>query len=306
MIGVRLQFILAELGQGLRRNVSMTVSVVLVTFVSLTFVGASMLLQAQIGKLKDDWYDKVEVSVFLCPTGSPSPTCAAGEATPDQIAALEDVFESELADEIQTVYFESKDDAFAAFQERYPDGYLGTQLTVDDMQASFRLKLTNPENYEVVNDVVTGRPGVEVVEDQRRIFDSLFLALNRASLLAAGLAAVMLLAAVLLITTTIRLSALSRRRETGIMRLVGASNLFIQLPFLLEGAIAAVLGALLAVGGLWVGVKYLVTDWLSQSVTWVAYVDESDVLRIAPVLVGIAFLLAAVSSVVTLNRHTRV
>jgi cell division transport system permease protein len=306
VIGVRLQFILAELGQGLRRNVSMTVSVVLVTFVSLTFVGASMLLQAQIGKLKDDWYDKVEVSVFLCPTGSPSPTCAAGEATPDQIAALEGVFESELADEIQTVYFESKDDAFTAFQERYPDGYLGTQLTVDDMQASFRLKLTNPENYEVVNDVVTGRPGVEVVEDQRRIFDSLFLALNRASLLAAGLAAVMLLAAVLLITTTIRLSALSRRRETGIMRLVGASNLFIQLPFLLEGAIAAVLGALLAVGGLWVGVKYLVTDWLSQSVTWVAYVDESDVLRIAPVLVGIAFLLAAVSSVVTLNRHTRV
>jgi len=304
--GVRFQFILTEIGQGLRRNLSMTVSVVLVTFVSLTFVGASLLLQAQIGKLKDDWYDKVEVSVFLCPTGSPAPTCAGGEATPEQIAALEDVFEGELGDEVETVWFESKEDAFEAFSERYPDGYLGTELTVEDMQASFRLKLTNPENYEVVNDVVTGRQGVEVVEDQRRIFDSLFLALNRASLLSAGLAAVMLLAAVLLITTTIRLSALSRRRETGIMRLVGASNLFIQLPFLLEGAIAAVLGALLAVGGLWVGVRYLVTDWLSQSVTWVAYVDESDVLAIAPLLVGIAFLLAAISSVVTLNRHTRV
>ena len=303
---MRLGLVLSEALNGLRRNASMVVSVVLVTFVSLTFVGASLLLQAQIDKLKDDWYDKVEVSVFLCPVGSPEPTCAGGEASPEQIAALEDVFESELGDEIQTVYFESKDDAFEAFTERYPDGYLGTELTVEDMQASFRLKLTNPENYEVVNDVVTGRPGVEVVEDQRRIFDSLFLALNRASLLSAGLAAVMLLAAVLLITTTIRLSALSRRRETGIMRLVGASNLFIQLPFLLEGAIAAVFGALLAVGGLWVGVKYLVTDWLSQSVTWVAYVDESDVLAIAPVLVGIAFLLAAISSVVTLNRHTRV
>jgi cell division transport system permease protein len=306
VIGVRFQFILTEIGQGLRRNLSMTVSVVLVTFVSLTFVGASLLLQAQIDKLKDDWYDKVEVSVFLCPVGSPEPTCAGGEASPEQIAALEDVFADDLGDEVQTVYFESKEDAFAAFTERYPDGYLGTQLTVDDMQASFRLKLTNPENYEVVNDVVTGRPGVEVVEDQRRIFDSLFLALNRASLLSAGLAAVMLLAAVLLITTTIRLSALSRRRETGIMRLVGASNLFIQLPFLLEGAIASVFGALLAVGGLWVGVKYLVSDWLAESVTWVAYVGESDVLAIAPILVGIAFLLAAISSVVTLNRHTRV
>ena len=82
--------------------------------------------------------------------------------------------------------------------------------------------------------------------------------LNHATLLAGGLAAVMLLAAVLLITTTIRLSALSRRRETGIMRLVGASTFFIQLPFMLEGAIAATVGALLAVGGLWVGVEYLV------------------------------------------------
>ncbi|MBD5787154.1 ABC transporter permease [Cellulosimicrobium terreum] len=303
---MRFQFILTEIGQGLRRNLTMTVSVVLVTFVSLTFVGAGLLLQAQIDKLKDDWYDKVEVSVFLCPVGSTEPTCAGGEASPEQIAALEDVLDGELGDDVERVYFESKDDAFAAFSEQYPDGYLGTQLTVEDMQASFRLKLTDPENYEVVNDVLTGRPGVEVVEDQRRIFDSLFLALNRASLLSAGLAAVMLLAAVLLITTTIRLSALSRRRETGIMRLVGASNLFIQLPFLLEGAIAAVLGAALAVGGLWITVKYLVTDWLAESVTWVAYVDESDVLRIAPVLVGVAFLLAAIASVVTLNRHTRV
>ncbi|MBD8078040.1 permease-like cell division protein FtsX [Cellulosimicrobium arenosum] len=303
---MRFQFILTEIGQGLRRNLSMTISVVLVTFVSLTFVGAGLLLQAQIDKLKDDWYDKVEVSVFLCPVGSAEATCAGGEASPEQIDALETVFDDELGDQVERVYFESKEDAFASFSEQYPDGYLGTQLTVDDMQASFRLKLTDPQNYEVVNDVVTGRPGVEVVEDQRRIFDSLFLALNRASLMSAGLAAVMLLAAVLLITTTIRLSALSRRRETGIMRLVGASNLFIQLPFLLEGAIAAVLGAGLAVGGLWLTVKYLVTDWLAESVTWVAYVDGADVLRIAPVLLGIAFLLAAIASVVTLNRHTRV
>ncbi len=116
----------------------------------------------------------------------------------------------------------------------------------------------------------------------------------------------MLLAAVLLITTTIRLSAVSRRRETGIMRLVGASNVFVQLPFLLEGAIAAVIGSLLAVGGLWLGVRYLVTDWLEQSVDWIAYVTTGDVLTVAPLLIGIAVILAVVSSVVTLNRYTRV
>jgi cell division transport system permease protein len=284
----------------------MVISVVLVTFVSLMFVGSAALLQAQVDKLKDDWYDLVEVSVFLCPSGSTAPTCAAGEATQEQIDALQGVIDTELGDVVAETYFETKADAFAAFSERYPDGYQGTQLTEADMQASFRLKLVDPEQYEVVADVLTGREGVEVVEDQRAIFQPLFLALNRGSLLAAGLAGVMLLAAVLLITTTIRLSAMSRRRETGIMRLVGASNLFVQLPFLLEGAIAALVGAALAVGGLWLGVKYLVMDWLQQSVNWVAYVTVGDVLRVAPLLIGIAVALAVVSSVVTLNRYTRV
>ena len=303
---MRLQFVLTEVLTGLRRNLSMVISVVLVTFVSLTFVGAAALLQLQVDKLKDDWYDLVEVSVFLCPQGSPMPTCATGEATDEQIEGLRDLIDTELDDVVAQVYLETKDDAFEAFTERYPDGYQGTQLTEDDMQASLRLKLVDPEQYQVVADVLAGRDGVEVVEDQRAVFQPLFLALNRASLLAAGLAVVMLLAAVLLITTTIRLSAVSRRRETGIMRLVGASNLFVQLPFLLEGAIAAVTGALLAVGGLWLGVRYLITDWLQQSVDWVAYVGVADVLRVAPLLIGIAFLLAVVSSVVTLNRYTRV
>src|SRR5690606_33956961 len=136
--------------------------------------------------------------------------------------------------------------------------------------------------------------------------DNLFLVLDRATWAAGGLAAIMLLAAVLLITTTIRLSALSRKRETGIMRLVGASTLFIQLPFMLEGAIAATPGAALAIGGLWLGVEYLVTDWLGQSVTWIPYVSTSDVLAIAPLLVVVAFVLAAISSLVTLSRYTKV
>ncbi|ACZ30067.1 cell division protein FtsX [Xylanimonas cellulosilytica DSM 15894] len=304
---MRLQFVLTEVLHGLRRNLSMVVSVVLVTFVSLAFVGAAALIQRQVDKLQDDWYDLVEVSVFLCPNASTAPTCVGGEASEEQIDTLRSVIENELSAEVTTIYFETKDEAFASFKERYEDGsYQGMQLTVDDMQASFRLKLADPSQYEVVSDVLQGRDGVEVVVDQRAVFEPLFLALNRLSMLAAGLAVVMLLTAALLITTTIRLSAVSRRRETGIMRLVGASNLFIQLPFLLEGAIAAVVGSLLAVGGLWLGVRYLVTDWLEQSVSWIAYVTTSDVLAVAPLLIGIAVALAVVSSVVTLNRYTRV
>ncbi|MFD2025997.1 permease-like cell division protein FtsX [Promicromonospora aerolata] len=303
---MRIQFVLGEMFSGLRRNTTMVVAVVLVTFVSLTFVGAAALLQAQIGKLKDDWYDLVEVSVFLCPQGSVSPTCATGEATDEQVDAVRQVIDTELSDEVSKVYFESKEQAFEAFSERYPDGYQGTQLTADDMQASLRLKLSDAEQFAVVSDVLSGRDGVEIVEDQRAVFEPLFRTLNVATLLAAGLAGVMLLAAVLLITTTIRLSAVSRRKETEIMRLVGASNLFIQLPFLLEGALAAVLGSLLAGGGLWLGVRFMVSDWLERSVDWVAYVSEVDVLRVAPLLVIIAVALAALSSFFTLNRYTRI
>jgi len=303
---MRARFIVTEVLRGLRRNLSMVISVVLVTFVSLTFVGAAALIQQQVRLLQDDWYDLVEVSVFLCPRGSTAPTCANGEAPPEQVDALRGVIDTELADVVDTTYFESKEQAFATFRENYPDGYQGTQLTVDDMQASYRLTLVDPSQHEVVADVLGGRDGVEVVEDQRAVFEPVFLALNRLSLLAGGLAIVMLAAAVLLVTTTIRLSAVSRRRETGIMRLVGASNLFVQLPFLLEGAIAAVAGSVLAVGGLWLAVRHLVTDWLEQSVNWVAYIDTGDVLQVAPLLVGIAVGLAVLSSVVTLHRYTRV
>jgi cell division transport system permease protein len=304
---VRLQFILSEIGIGLRRNLSMSISVVLVTFVSLTFVGAAALLQLQINAMKGDWYDKVEVSVFLCPRDSPEPTCAAGEVSEEQKAAIQAALDSPDIDPyVEKIYFESKEEAFAAFEKQFSDQWWAAETTVDDMNTSYRIKLADPEKYQVVADVLTGRQGVEEVQDQRALFDKLFLVLNRATLLSAGLAAVMLLAAVLLITTTIRLSAMSRRRETGIMRLVGASNLFIQLPFMLEGAIAATIGAGLAVAGLWVGVKYLVTDWLGASVEWIPYVSTADVWFVTPFLVAIAIGLAAISSVVTLSRYTRV
>lgn len=303
----RARFVLSEIGSGLRRNVSMSVAVVLVTFVSLTFVGAAALLQVQIGNMKDEWYDKVEVSIFLCPADSTVPTCAEGEVTQEQMDAVQGVLQSDaLAPYVQTIFTESKQEAFDALQRQMAGTVWAESVTVDLMQVSYRVKLTDPEQYQVVADAVTGRPGVESVRDQRQILEPLFVILNRATLLSVGLAVVMIVAAILLITTTIRLSAMSRRRETGIMRLVGASSLFIQLPFMLEGAIAALVGSLLAVTGLYVGVRYLVEDWLQSSLQWVNLVTTQDVLEIAPWLILISIGLAAISSLVTLRRYTRV
>lgn len=305
----RMRFVLGELGRGLRRNLSMTISVVLVTFVSLTFVGSAILLQMQIGKMKDEWYDKVELSVFMCPqTERPTQACPGKEATQEQIDAIENILTSDgLAPYVDTVYFETKQDAYDALAERFSDTDWFERLDVDQLQVSFRVKLADPSQIDIVTDEVAGRAGVETVLDQREILQPIFTVMNRATALAIGLAVVMTVTAVLLITTTIRLSAMSRRRETEIMRLVGASQFFIQLPFMLEGAIAALLGAGLASVTLWAGVRYLVQDWLASSVSFVRdYVTTTDVWLLSPILCGAGILIAAVSSLVSLSRYTKV
>jgi cell division transport system permease protein len=174
------------------------------------------------------------------------------------------------------------------------------------MQASLRLKLADPADFEIISDVLRGRPGVEDVVDQRAVFGPLFSALNKGSMLAGGLALVMLVTATMLIATTIRLSAVSRRKETSIMRLVGASNWVIQLPFLLEGMVASLFGSALALGALYLLIRVVIGDWLQRSVNWIAYIGSHDLITIAPIMLGIALVLAAASSLVTLAKHVRV
>ncbi|GIG53493.1 permease-like cell division protein FtsX [Demequina activiva] len=302
---MRLRFIMGEVWTGLRRNSTMALSVVLVTFVSLTFVGAAALTQMQVQQLKDAWYGKVEVSIFLCPENSLFEQCAGGAVTTvqeDEIrAVLEEGSVSDLVDE---VYYETREEVFENIVAADSTGVY-SQLDAADLGPVFRVKLADPEQFQVVADATSGLAGVEEVKDQREVFDQLFTFLNAATFVAAGLAAVMMLAAVLLITTTIRLSALSRRRETTIMRMVGSSKSLIQMPFMLEGAVAATAGAVLAIGGLWLGTRYLVEDWLTGSIAWVDYVGREDVWTVAPWLVAIAVGLAALASLVTLGRYTR-
>lgn len=302
---MRLRFILGEVLNGLRRNTSMALSVVLVTFVSLAFVGAASLIQMQIDQLKDDWYGKVEIAIFLCPESSRNEQCAEGAVTPEQEESIRSVLEDgALSTLVDEVYYESREQAYEKFTAN-DEGGIWSSLTADQMQPSFRVKLTDPEQYQVVADATEGLSGVDVVRDQREIFSELFRFLNVATLIAAALAAVMLLAAILLITTTIRLSALSRRKETQIMRMVGSSRSLIQMPFMLEGAVAATAGALMAIGGLYFVVRYLVDDWLKGSVTWVRYIGVDEVWAVAPWLMLIAVGLAVVASVLTLGKYTR-
>lgn len=307
---MRFRFILSETWNSIKRNVPMLLSVMLVTFVSFLFIGTSMLTQAQITKAKGDWYSKVEVVVWMCPDGtSQSVNCTSGTAaTQEQINDLQKAIRNELADNVSEITFVSKEDFYNdTFLQQYPNGeYQGRTLTADDMQDSLWLKLKNPEKYQVVSEVLSGQEGVDTVSDQRQIFEPVFAVLNRATVATVALAAVMVVVAIMLTGTTIRMSAASRRTETEIMRLVGASNWAIRLPFILEGAFASLVGSLLSCATLSVLVKVFVTDWLATSVKWIPYVNQTTVLRISPILIVGAVLLSVIASTVSLRRYLKV
>ena len=182
---MRMRFILSETWTSLRRNVSMIISVMLVTFISFVFIGASVLIQAQITKAKGDWYDKVEVVVWLCPDGtSQSANCASGKSpSANEITALQKTIRDELNDVVSNIDYVSKQDFYdSTFTKQYPNGeFQGRTLTADDMQDSLWLKLKDPTKYQVVSEVLSGKEGVEDVTDQRQIFDPVFAVLNRHS-----------------------------------------------------------------------------------------------------------------------------
>lgn len=302
---MRLRFIFSQVFKGLRANFALSASVTLVTFVSLVFVGAAVLLQDQIESAKNDWYDRVEVSAFLCAPDQNTPQCAGGEATQEQIDALDTFLHSaEMKRYVEEVYFESKEQAYKNFREYLKDSAWVDTVAPEQMQASYRVKLVDPREYDVVRESIEGRPGVDAVIDQREQLEPLFKMLNRFTLIAGALAAVMIVTALLLIPATIRLSAMFRRNETEIMRFVGASNSFIHAPFILEGMLAALIGSLAAVAALWATVEFFVHDWFAGS--WLRIITGHDVLTLAPWLVAGALLVAGLASFLALRRYTRV
>ncbi|HLZ38655.1 MAG TPA: permease-like cell division protein FtsX [Mycobacteriales bacterium] len=302
---MRARFVLSEMAIGLRRNLTMTVAVVVTVAISLALFGAGLLIRTQVETMKDYWYDRVEVSIFLCGRGSTSPSCAAGPVTPEQREEIKNELYAMPA--VKTVFYESQDDAFRRFKQQFKDSPdLVKNVSAEALPESYRVKLADPTAFEEVAGAFRGRPGVEDVIDQRQLLDRFFRVLNRLQMAALITAIIQVVAAVLLIGNTIRVAAFSRRRETGIMRLVGASNLYIQLPFLLEGALAGLVGALFAVGLLVLFKHFLVDGVLKPAFRFTAFVGWDAVWAIVPILLVTGVVLSALASFITLRRHLRV
>ncbi len=299
--------ILAEALSGLRRNVSMVISVVLVTFVSLTFVGAAMLMQMQIGTMRDFWVDRAQVAVYMCTAISDrATTCTAGEATEEQVAQVQEKLSgSALSPLISDVAFLDHEQAYQELLDLVGEDDASV-VTPEQVNETFRITLVDQTQSAAIVEAFTGMEGVESVTDQLQYLEPLFSALTVATYIAVGIAALMLIAAVLLIATTIRLSAYARRRELGIMRLVGASNRFIQTPFVLEGVFAALLGSVLASAAIVAGVHFGVNGYLRQRIPFITtWVGIGDAWVVIPVVIVIGVVLAALSAGFAIRRWLR-
>jgi cell division transport system permease protein len=285
----------------------MIISVILVTFISLTFVGTAGLLQQQIGSMKTYWYDKAQVAIYLCTKTSPQEICPQGEASKDVQGTITERLESEtLAPYIEQYYFENHQQAFETFQKEFKDNSVAKYVTPEQLNETFWVNLKDPNQAPIIIESFNGLAGVEEVKDQRTYLDQIFSMLNIASLAAISIAGLMLFSAALLISTTIRLSAVMRRREIGIMRLVGASNFYIQLPFILEGVVAGVIGSLLSGAAIIGIVQFFVQGFLATQLPFTTFVGLGDALALLPGLVLVGAGLAAIAAATSIRRYLRV
>ncbi|RSS63293.1 permease-like cell division protein FtsX, partial [Streptomyces sp. WAC06614] len=301
---MRAQFVMSEIGVGLRRNLTMTFAVVISVALSLALFGGSLLMREQVTRMKGYWYDKVNISIYLCNkndaqeggAGLGGTACAKGAVTAEQKQQIE--ADLKKMDLVRTVYYESADEAYKHYKEQYGHTALASTITPDQMQESFRIKLKEPEKYKVITTAFAGRDGVYTVDDQRKEIDDLFRILRYLNFAALGIMLIMLIVALLLIVNTVRVSAFSRRRETGIMRLVGASSFYIQVPFIMEAAVAGLIGAAFACVMLACG-QYFVIDHgvgLRDKIQLINFMGWGSVLTKLPYVLAIGVLMPSLAA----------
>lgn len=299
---MRASFVFSEVVTGLRRNVTMTIAMVLTTAISLGLLGGGLLIVRLIDKTNNIYYDRVEVAVFLTDDLSTNDSGCTQQPCTDLRRDLEST------PGVESVVLESREQAFERFKQLFASQPEMIQLTRPQaLPASFRVKLDDPERFPAVQAAFSGRPGVLNVKDQGEYIDRLFSMLGGIRNLTFLIALVQALAAVLLISNMIQISAYTRRTEVGIMRLVGATRWYTQLPFLLEAVVAGMVGAALAVIGL-VAVKLAFLDTILKDTFEASILPRLgmlDVLWVAPILALVAIGISATTGYLTLRLYVR-
>src|ERR1700733_2544184 len=301
---MRSNFVFQEIWVGLRRNLTMTMALIVVVAISLSLLGTGLLFVKQVDRTRTYWQSQVEISVYLCYKGDINPSCH-GAVTPGQLQTLEQRLKA--MPQVEKYTYVSQQQAYTLFKTAMTnDQSLVSTVTPSELPPSLEIKLHNPSAaYQIVSTAVQGSAGVDSVIDEMPILQKFYNLLNGLRNAVIVVALILVVAAVLLVANTIRLSAFNRRRETGIMRLVGASNFYIQLPFLLEGVIAGLLGWVLA-AALLIGVKSLLLNSLQQYFSYNVGLSTTDLVEVILLAMFVGVLLCGVTSFVTLRRYLRV
>jgi cell division transport system permease protein len=303
---MRSAFVFQEIWIGLRRNLTMTIALIVVVAISLSLLGTGLLFVKQVDNTRTYWQSKVEVSIYLCDSTSPNPTCkASGPATDaDRSKILQTL---QAMPQVASVTYVSQTTAFSEFKQYFSnDPSMVSSVSTGDIPDSFQVKLRDPStDYGVVASAVQGATGVDNVINDMTILDKFYKLLDAARNAVVIIALILIVAAVLLVANTIRLSAFNRRRETSIMRLVGASNFYIQLPFLLEGIFAGLIGWAIA-SGLLVMVKSLLLGNLQQYFSYNVGLNVTDLVEVIALAMCVGVVLTGLTSFLTLRRYLRI
>lgn len=284
-----MRYALTEVLSGLRRNVSMNLAILVTMWVSLTLFGLGTLVAQQVDLIKGRWYDRIEITVFLCTPATQGEHCTPGEGATD---AERDAVRAALEahPDVQEIFYQSKDEVFEEFKQTYENSPILASMEAEDMQDLFRVKLVSPEEYQRVVTDIGALHGVQNIQDLRQFLEPLFQWLNWGRWLAIGTSAVLLLAAALQIGNTIRMAAFTRRREIGIMRLVGASRTYIMAPFLIEALLVGLGGVVLALGTLAGVYQFAIVEKaqpMLQGFAWIGW-EHLGVTAIGLVIVSVS------------------
>ncbi|MBO0822599.1 MAG: ABC transporter permease [Actinobacteria bacterium] len=302
---MRFQFVFSEVWIGLRRNLTMTFALIVVVAISLSLLGTGLLFVKQVDNTRSFWQSRVQLSVYLCTATDVTTNCKGnGAYTDTQKAQIQSLLQSTHM--TTSIAFVTQSAACRQFHQMFGTQPIVKYTTCDQIPASFQIRLKNTEaDAPQVAQVLDGTPGVSQVVNDAAILNQFYRLLDGARNAVVGIAIFLLIAAIMLVANTIRLSAFNRRRETSIMRLVGASNFYVQMPFLVEGMIAGLIGWLIATG-LLIGVKSVMLNTLQNMFPYGVNLSTLDLIEVILIAMVTGLLICGSTSFLTLRRYLRV
>ena len=295
-------YVLTEGVKGLGRNITMTVALIITSAISLALLATGILVTEMTADTKAIYLDRVEVMVQL------NEDISANDRDCSSPGCREVLSELESHSDVVNVTFRSREQSYQRFVELFQetDPILVQETSPDALPAALHVQLEDPMDTASLERVRSMDQVVDVI-DQAQDLQSATQNLDSVRNASFILAFVQAIAAIFLIANMVQIAAFNRREEVSIMRMVGASRLYTQMPFVLEAVFATVIGAVVAVLGMWAGKELLLDKALGSlyEARLIAPITTADIWAAWPwvLLIGVVF--AAVTAHVTLRLYVR-